>query len=506
MQGIMIQGCSSDAGKSYIATALCRVLADMGYKVSPFKSQNMANNSYVTWDGGEIGRAQGVQAEAARVRPETYMNPILLKPQQESGSEVVLFGRVFKSMPGREYHASFTMNEGLQAMRRGLSMIAQKHDMIVIEGAGSPAEVNLNDREIVNMRVAREADVPVLLVVDINRGGSFASIVGTLQLLGADRERVKGLIFNQFRGDLALFADGVRWIEEYTGIKVVGVMPWLNDVNIEGEDSLSINFQHRSALPPEQALNLGIIRLPYISNHTDMEIFQYEPDVNVRFVEENLANLDSFDAIIIPGTKSTIADLQHLERCGLADKLRNYRGFVFGICGGYQIMGQQLIDDEGVDFRPGSRQAGLGLLPVTTYFQGQKAVSQITARGCHPLLAEMPVEGYEIHLGRSEITSEAVQPLWWLAAVDDEGNLADEHTDGAATADLRQAGSYLHNIFHNDNFRTLWLNKIRSAKGLAERPLVDTQAQKEIQYDRLAAYAREYLDIDYIMSIINREV
>ena len=187
MQGIMIQGCSSDAGKSYIATALCRVLADMGYDVSPFKSQNMANNSYVTWDGGEIGRAQGVQAEAARVRPETYMNPILLKPQQESGSEVVLFGQVFKSMPGRDYHANFTMNEGLQAMRRALALIEQKHDMIVIEGAGSPAEVNLNAKEIVNMRVAREADVPVLLVVDINRGGSFAAIVGTLQLLGADR-------------------------------------------------------------------------------------------------------------------------------------------------------------------------------------------------------------------------------------------------------------------------------------------------------------------------------
>ncbi len=501
MQGIMIQGCSSDAGKSYIATALCRVLADMGYDVSPFKSQNMANNSYVTWDGGEIGRAQGVQAEAARVRPETYMNPILLKPQQESGSEVVLFGQVFKSMPGHDYHANFTMNEGLQAMRRALALIEQKHDMIVIEGAGSPAEVNLNAKEIVNMRVAREADVPVLLVVDINRGGSFAAIVGTLQLLGADRERVKGLIFNQFRGDLSLFAGGVRWIEEYTGIKVVGVMPYLGDVNIEGEDSLSINFQHVAAAPPEQTLELGIVRLPYISNHTDMEIFQYEADVNIRFIDEKLANLDAFDAIIIPGTKSTIADLQHLESCGLADKLRRYQGFIFGICGGYQIMGQDLIDDDGVDFRPGSRQPGLGLLPVVTHFQGEKAVSQVTARGSHPLLLDMPVDGYEIHLGRTEIVAADVQPLWRLAA-----DAASEHADGAATADLRRAGSYLHNVFHNDNFRTLWLNEIRRAKGLAERPLVDTQAQKEIQYERLAAYARKYLDIDYIMSIIKKEI
>ena len=212
MQGIMIQGCSSDAGKSYVATALCRVLADKGFHVSPFKSQNMANNSYVTWDGGEIGRAQGVQAEAAGVRPETYMNPILLKPRQETGSEIVLFGQVLKTMPGSEYHRSFTMTEGLQAVRKGLQMIAEKYDMIVIEGAGSPAEVNLNAREIVNMRVAREADVPVLLVVDINRGGSFAAIVGTLELLGEDRRRVTGLIFNQFRGDLSLFEYGVRWM------------------------------------------------------------------------------------------------------------------------------------------------------------------------------------------------------------------------------------------------------------------------------------------------------
>ena len=485
MQGIMIQGCSSDAGKSYVATALCRVLADKGFHVSPFKSQNMANNSYVTWDGGEIGRAQGVQAEAAGVRPETYMNPILLKPRQETGSEIVLFGQVLKTMPGSEYHRSFTMTEGLQAVRKGLQMIAEKYDMIVIEGAGSPAEVNLNAREIVNMRVAREADVPVLLVVDINRGGSFAAIVGTLELLGEDRRRVKGLIFNQFRGDLSLFEDGVRWIEDYTGIKVVGVLPYLEDVHIEGEDSLSINFQHISAARPGQAVELGIVRLPYISNHTDMEIFQYEQDVNIRFIDDFTA-LENFDAIIIPGTKSTIGDLLHLEQSGLAERLRNYQGFVFGICGGYQMLGEQLIDEDGVD-----------LLPLTTRFQAQKSVSQVQAVGCHPLTAAMPVEGYEIHLGCTELNSAAVQPLWQLAGGEPEG---------AATADLHQAGSYLHNVFHNDNFRTVWLNQIRRAKGLPERPLVDTQAQKEAQYQKLADYARQYLDMDYIMSIINKEV
>ena len=259
MKGIMIQGCSSDAGKSYIATALCRILKNKGYHVCPYKSQNMSNNSYVTWDGGEIGRAQGVQAEAASIRPETYMNPILLKPQQDSGSEIVLFGKVYKPMPGQEYHRNFTMNQGLAAARKGLAIIRENFNAVVIEGAGSPAEVNLNDREIVNMRIANEADVPGLLVGDVNRGGSFASIVGTLELLGEDRKRVKGLIFNQFRGDISLFEDGVRWIEEYTGVKVVGVLPYFKDINIEGEDSLSINFQHRSAL--EHRISIGIVRL-----------------------------------------------------------------------------------------------------------------------------------------------------------------------------------------------------------------------------------------------------
>ncbi len=493
MKGIMIQGCTSDAGKSYVTTALCRVLADMGWRTCPFKSQNMSNNSYVTHDGGEIGRAQGVQAEAAGITAETYMNPILLKPQQNSASEVVLFGRVLKSLPGRDYHAEFTQNEGIRAVRQALDTIDSLYDVIVIEGAGSPAEVNLNDREIVNMRIAREADVPVLLVVDVDRGGSFAAVVGTLQLLGADRERVKGIIFNRFRGDIALFADGVKWIEEYTGIKVVGVLPYLEDVNIEGEDSLSINFCHTSQAA--KPIELGIVRLPFISNHTDMEIFRHEPDVNVRFVDE-FSSLDNFDAIIIPGTKSTISDLTYLENIGLAAKLQSYQGFIYGICGGYQIMGQELLDDEGVDFAPGYRKQGLGLLPICTRFASKKEVGQQKAVGLHPLLAGIPVNGYEIHLGQTQLTDDAACPLWDING----------RADGAATADLHRAGSYLHNIFHNDNFRNLWLNQIRSAKGLPLLPPVDTANRREQQYARLAEYARKYLDIDYIVRLINKEI
>ncbi|MEG1496020.1 MAG: cobyric acid synthase [Clostridiales bacterium] len=489
MKGIMIQGCTSDAGKSYVTTALCRIFKDMGYKTCPYKSQNMSNNSYVTWDGCEIGRAQGVQAEAAGVRPETYMNPILLKPQKDCGSEVVLFGKVYKTLSGKEYHDSFTMNEGLKAAREGLKIIEEKFDVIVIEGAGSPAEVNLNDREIVNMRIANEADVPVLLVVDINRGGSFASVVGTLELVGKDRSRIKGIIFNQFRGDLSLFEDGVKWIEEYTGIKVVGVLPYFKDIQIEGEDSLSIKFQHNSG--SKDAVELGIVRMPYISNHTDMEIFQYEDDVNISFVDE-FSSLDKYDAIIIPGTKSTIGDLEYLEQRGVAAKLKAFKGTIFGICGGYQIMGETLIDENGIDFKPGYKKEGLGILPLTTYFQKQKEVGQVTAKGIHPAVKDIEVLGYEIHLGRTDKTNDDILPLWEI----------DGHWDGVATKDFRCAGSYLHNIFHNDNFRTIWLNQIRAKKSLPQREAVDTVAFKEEQYRKLGEYAKEYLDMDYIMSLM----
>ncbi|MDO4542704.1 MAG: cobyric acid synthase [Bacillota bacterium] len=489
MKGIMIQGCTSDAGKSYVATALCRIFADMGYKTCPYKSQNMSNNSYVTWDGCEIGRAQGVQAEAAGIRPETYMNPILLKPQKDSGSEIVLFGKVHKTLSGKEYHDDFTMNQGLEAARQGLKIIEENYDIVVIEGAGSPAEVNLNDREIVNMRIAKEADVPVLLVVDINRGGSFASVVGTLELVGEDRKRIKGIIFNQFRGDIALFEDGVRWIEEYTGVKVVGVLPYFKDIHIEGEDSLSIKFQHTSGA--KNAVSLGIVKLPYISNHTDMEIFQYEDDINISFIDE-FSSLDKYDAIIIPGTKSTIGDLEYLEERGIAKKLQDYNGTIFGICGGYQIMGETLIDEEGVDFKPGYKKSALGLLPLTTYFQRQKEVGQVKAMGLHPAVKGIEVNGYEIHLGRTDKLNDSITPLWDING----------RWDGVATKDLKRGGSYLHNIFHNDNFRNIWLNAIRRRKGLPEREMVDTIAYKESQYKKLAEAAKEHLDMDYIMKLV----
>ena len=489
MKGVMIQGCTSDAGKSYVATALCRALKNRGYSVCPYKSQNMANNSYVTWDGKEIGRSQGVQAEAAGLRGETYMNPILLKPQKDLGAEIVLFGEVYRSLPGESYGRDFAMDKGLKAAREGLKIIREKYDVIVAEGAGSPAEVNLNDREIVNMRIANEADLPVLLVVDINRGGAFASVVGTLELLGKDRERVKGIIINQFYGDVAYFGDGVRWLEEYTGVKVCGILPHLEGVHLEGEDSLSVDYYHRNG--GTNGLRIGVAELPFVSNYTDMEIFRCEPDLSVFPVNaEN--GPEGLDAVILPGTKSTIGDLRYLEKTGLAEKLKDFPGYIFGICGGYQIMGEELIDEEGVDLKPGTKAKGLSLLPLTTEFHASKRVTQSEGKGIHPLTEGLTVNGYEIHMGRSERTGETALPLWSVDGAD----------EGLATADLRRGGSYLHNIFHNDEFRTMWLNLLRKEKGLPLGNVIDTAAAKEEQYEALAAHVEKHLDMDYIIDLI----
>ena len=334
MKGVMVQGTSSDSGKSFIATALCRIFSDMGYNVCPFKSQNMSNNSYVTSDGLEMGRAQGVQAEAARVEPQAFMNPILLKPRKDVSSEIVLMGKVYDAPCDKNYYKDFTMGKGIETVREALSIIDKNFDLMVCEGAGSPAEINLNAGEIANMRVAREADVPVILVTDVDRGGSLASVVGTLELLGEDRKRVKGIIFNKFRGDISLFQDAVEWTEKHTGVKVVGVMPWLTDIIIEGEDILSLNWNSGSGD--------CVVKFPRVSNHTDIEAFRFEPDVEIVELSSP-AQLSRLDAVVLPGTKSTVLDMKYLIDSGLAEGIRRFYangGTVYGLCGGYQMMGE----------------------------------------------------------------------------------------------------------------------------------------------------------------------
>lgn len=492
-KGVMIQGTSSDAGKSFITTGLCRVLSDMGYKVAPFKSQNMSNNSYVTYDGKEIGRAQGVQAEAARALPTVYMNPILLKPMLDSRSEVVLLGEVFRSMDGWDYHKDFTLAKGLTVIQESLEELARDYDTLVIEGAGSPAEVNLNDREIVNMRIANLAHVPVILVTDIDRGGSFASLIGTIELVGENRRFIKGVIFNKFRGDMALLEDGLKWFEEYTQIPVMGVLPYLEDVVIETEDAQSTRRLNRCTVA--EPLDIAVIGLRRVSNNTDIEPFRFEKDVHLRIVNQ-AQDFGNPHAVIIPGTKSTLDDLEALRKSGLDQLVCQYAeqgGIVFGICGGYQILGRSLSDELGVDRAFPSTVRGLGLLPVHTDFIAAKTVRKVSGRIVCDRFPDVQVEGYEIHLGHTALTDSAEAFI----------ELSD-HRDGAVQNHGQIMGCYLHNIFHNDLFRHLWLNMVREKAGLPLQDRVDTAAFKERSYDQLADACKKYLDIDKILRLMNQ--
>jgi len=496
MNGVMVQGTSSDSGKSFIVTALCRVLADMGLRVCPFKSQNMSNNSCVTADGLEMGRAQGVQAEAARLEPQAFMNPILLKPRKDTSSEIVLMGKVFDAPCDKNYYKDFTMTTGIKTVRKALKHIAGSFDLIVCEGAGSPAEVNLNAKEIVNMRVAREANLPVVLVSDVDRGGAIASIVGTLELLGEDKKRVKGIIFNKFRGDISLFKDAVEFTEKHTGVRVLGVMPWLEDVVIEAEDVLSLNWL-RDGNSADRDITIGAVKFPRISNHTDIEAFRFETDVRIKEIDAG-TDFGKLDAIVLPGTKSTVLDMKYLLDSGLAEKIRSFSkngGFVYGFCGGYQMMGSQIIDS---GFRDNGRFPcieGLGLLPAVTTFADEKTTCRSSGVTIHPAIQPpISVCGYEIHFGETKLAEEhsGFSPLFDLGG----------KPDGAADDGLRFAGSYLHNAFHNDKFRNVWLNKIRKTKGLPERAPVDSSKAKDEAYDALAAAFLQNIDMEYLLNDI----
>ena len=496
MRGIMIQGTSSDAGKSFLVTGLCRLLSDRGIRVCPFKSQNMSNNSCVTEEGCEMSRAQAVQAEAARLSPATFMNPILLKPRRDTSSEIVLEGRVLDVPAERETYRTFTQGPGIEAVRRALKYIEAHFDAVVIEGAGSPAEVNLNETEIVNMRVAREADVPVLLVTDVDRGGSLASVVGTLELLGADRERVKGIVFNKFRGDRTLFEPAARWIEDYTGVRVMGVMPWVEGAGIAGEDSLSLRWSTRG----DNELNIGVVRFPGLSNFTDLDPLEAEPDVSLVGLDASTPErtLRSLDAVILPGSKNTMRDMAWLESAGLAGVIRELSGvgqFVLGLCGGFQMLGCRLLDPDLRENTELREIAGLGLLPAVTDFRAREKRTVCvsgTVNRCFSSGEVIPVSGYEIHFGTTEQSGFLTIPLFRL----DSGE-----REGMATPDLSVAGTYLHGVLECDRFRNLWLNAVRRSRGLKVRPVVDTRALKEAAYDNLARAAERYLDVPAILDL-----
>jgi len=497
MKGVMIQGTASDVGKSLIVTALCRILVNEGIKAAPFKSQNMSNNSYVTLDGREIGRAQGIQAEAARLEPTVWMNPILLKPRSDQHSEVVFLGRAIETFSGREYREQF-YEKGIEVIKKSLDQLEEYFDAVVIEGAGSPVEINLKEREIVNMRVAELADVPVVLVADIDRGGVFASIVGTLDLLEPqERQRVAGLIINKFRGDITLFEDGIQWLEERTGVPVLGVLPFVENHMIDAEDSLSLPTHFSNT--KKGILDIAVIQLPFISNYNDLEPFLFEEDVSLRWVK-HASEFGQPDAIIIPGTKSTISDLEYLRGNGLdclIQKHVDHGGLVVGICGGYQILCEELIDKAGSDTAtPNFTQKGLGCIPAITTFYEEKEVNRVIGKyhKCTGLPANQQLVGYEIHLGKTVVSKKGF-PFLTLENGVDEGYFA---------KDGQIIGTYLHHLFHNDEWRNHWLNMIRKRKGISLQDPTYIRNFKDNKYELLASQIKSHLKWDLLKEIINQ--
>ena len=496
----MIQGTMSNAGKSLIAAGLCRIFAQDGYRVAPFKAQNMALNSYITADGLEMGRAQVVQAEAAGVEPEARMNPILLKPASDTGSQVIVNGEILGDMNAREYFAY--KPKLLPVVQEAYESLAKDYDIIVIEGAGSPAEINLKDEDVfVNMGMAKIADAPVLLVGDIDRGGVFAQLIGTVDLLEPDeRERVKGLVINKFRGDVSILEPGLRMIEERCGIPVVGVAPYL-DVDIDDEDSLSerLNTEQTPAV-----LDIAAIRFPRLANFTDLAPIDQEDGVSLRYIRKP-EEMKEPDLIILPGTKNTMYDLKFLKESGLeaAIKKRVEKGTpVFGICGGYQMLGETLEDPEGLEGGPGMPRelAGLGLLPIRTIFEKTKvrtrAAGEIQNLG-GPLaeLSGTRVTGYEIHMGRSEVAPGA-KPLVELH-VGEETKI-----DGAWAGNAY--GSYLHGIFEAEGVAEKLLQILAKNKGveLSTANKRSWKEYKEEQYNKLADALRASLDIEKIYDVM----
>jgi len=488
---IMIQGTMSNAGKSLLTAGLCRVFNQDGYSVAPFKSQNMALNSYITDEGFEMSRAQAVQAEAAGIPPDILMNPILLKPITDMGAQVIVNGEVFRNMNATEY---FDYKKTLVPyIMRAFETLSNRHDIVVIEGAGSPAEINLRQNDIVNMGLAKMTNAPVLLVGDIDRGGVFAQLVGTLALLeDEERDRIKGLIINKFRGDIELLRPGLAMLEEKAGKPVVGTIPYLS-VDIEDEDSLSERF-HRKWAP--SVLDIAVIKFPKISNHTDFMALEATDSIGLRYVSD-VDMLGQPDMIILPGTKSAISDLKWLRENGLEAailRLASEGVIIFGICGGYQMLGQSIKDSEKA--QGGGEINGLGLLPVVTEVCAEKtrlrtAGEVVGATGALSLLNSVSLAGYEIHTGVSRFV-EKTAPL-----VIKEGNCA----DGCALGNI--AGTYLHGFFDSDDCRSALIKALCARKGISTPSGVfDFSAYKNEQYNKLADAVRENLDMELIYKII----
>ncbi|HJV64536.1 MAG TPA: cobyric acid synthase [Geomonas sp.] len=496
-RALMFCGTGSDVGKSVITAGFCRILKRRGISVAPFKSQNMALNSAVTPEGGEIGRAQGVQAEACGILPHTDMNPVLLKPNSETGSQVIVQGRVVRNMGVKEYNAY--KPEAFLKVRESFERLKNGYTFIVMEGAGSIAEINLRAHDIANLKVAGMAGAPVILIADIDRGGVFAQIVGTIELLTPEEKAmVKGVIINKFRGDASLLKSGIELVEERTGIPVLGVLPWFSGPSLPEEDSVAL--QKKVTEPGAAAtggLRIGVVRLPRISNYTDFDALAAEPDVALSYLASAEA-IESLDLLILPGSKSTLADLSFLKENRMFDAISNFRGEIFGICGGYQMLGNRVLDPHRVESDL-TELPGLGLLDVETTMLENKqthlveatllAAGQEIAPNCGH-----SITGYEIHMGETVLGS-CARPF---ARIDTRSGGEAGLADGAVSADGRIVGTYLHGVFDNRSFRTAFLNRIRRAKGL---PVQAEAAPAVDPFDALAAHMEKHLDMERIFEI-----
>jgi adenosylcobyric acid synthase len=497
----MVQGTSSSVGKSLVTTALCRIFTRAGYRVAPFKSQNMSLNAAVAADGGEIGRAQAAQAEAAGVEPTVDMNPILLKPEADHRSQVVVRGRVVASVDFREYGRM--KPELLGVVTASLERLRRTHDLVLIEGAGSPAEINLRDDDIVNMRIAALAQAPVLLVGDIDRGGVFAAFVGTLELLPAtDRARVRGFLVNKFRGDPSLLTLGFDELTARTGVPVLGVVPYLAESLVPAEDSLGLDDLERRSHPG--ALEVAVPRLPRIANFDDFEPLAREPGVRLSFVRAPEA-LDRADLIVLPGSKNTAEDLGWLRQAGLADGItRAARAGrpVIGICGGYQMLGIEVRDPDHVE-SAAPATPGLGLLHVVTSLSREKTTVRVRGRvtetsGPFAGAAGAEIEAYEIHAGRTDV-AEGRRPFALLIR---QGARVDDVMDGAVSAAGNVVGTYLHGLFANDGLRGALLAHLAARRGQVPDPRWGAPSTATERYDRLADVVAASCDLSAIGKLV----
>ncbi len=495
---LSVLGTGSDVGKSVVVAALCRIFSNMGIRVAPFKAQNMSNNSYVTVLGGEVGRAQVVQAEAARVPVHVDMNPVLLKPSSDTGSQVVVHGKPIGNSEASTYFADTECLFG--KAKESLARLRADHELVVMEGAGSCAEVNLRSRDFVNFRMAHAADAPVILVADIDRGGVFAQLIGSLAVIPPeDRQRVRGFIINRFRGDPALFQDGIEYIEAETGIPVLGLVHFYRHIEIDSEDGMPLDvvIDPPAVLVSDQP-NIAVIRLPHISNFTDFAPLARIPHVSLHYLSKP-RSLAGYDIVFLPGCKNVRADLEWIRRVGWNEILMQYLdsgGRLGGICGGYQMFGHVILDPYGIEGPPGETR-GLGLLDLKTTLKKEKVLSRSAGIW---LDNEKCVEGYEIHMGITERTGDVPYAI----RVKERNGAAADNYDGARSRDGRVWGTYFHGLFDHPVFRNSFLRDLKPGFPFeADNQLEEHEAAyKERQYDLLAEHFRQYLDMQKLLAIV----